>query len=101
MLMRVLGQKLLELSLSIQLSGLRVEVSRSLIRWIEDLQPETGRNVNSADTETTYCQRVKNLRSLLDLFPWKNTVTTDTADSCKSFSLSLSQTVTECGRVHT
>ena len=34
---------------------------------------------------------VKNLRSLLDLFPWKNTVTTNTADSCKSFSLSLSQ----------
>ena len=30
---------------------------------------------------------VKNLRSLLDLFPWKNTVTTNTADSCKSFSL--------------
>ena len=44
---------------------------------------------------------VKNLRSLLDLFPWKNTVTTNTADSCKSFSLSLSQIVTECGRVHT
>ena len=43
---------------------------------------------------------VKNLRSLLDLFPWKNKVTTTTADSCKSFSLSLSQTVTECGRVH-
>ena len=37
---------------------------------------------------------VENLRSLLDLFPWKNTVTTNTADSCKSFSLSLSQTVT-------
>ena len=34
---------------------------------------------------------VENLRSLLDLFPWKNTVTTNTADSCKSFSLSLSQ----------
>ena len=34
---------------------------------------------------------VENLRSLLDLFPWKNTVTATTADSCKSFSLSLSQ----------
>ena len=44
---------------------------------------------------------VENLRSLLDLFPWKNTVTTNTADSCKSFSPSLSQTVTECGRIHT
>ena len=38
---------------------------------------------------------MKNLKSLLDLFPWKNKVTTTTV------SLSLSQTVTECGRVHT
>ena len=53
------------------------------------------------DRAVQLCNCVENLRSLLDLFPWKNTVTTNTADSCKSFSLSLSQTVTDCGRVHT
>ena len=63
---------------------------RSLVRVLT----QSSSNAMRADD-------VKNLRSLLDLFPWKNKVTTTTADSCKSFSLSLSQTVTECGRVHT
>ena len=34
-------------------------------------------------------------------FPLEEHSHYNTADSCKSFSLSLSQTVTECGRVHT
>ena len=74
-----------------------------------DIGPELNRRLGSARADFQAlnrvwkhaCIAVKNLRSLLDLFPWKNTVTTNTADSCKSFSLSLSQTVTECGRVHT
>ena len=57
--------------------------------------------LNFLDKGDRQIVHVENLRSLLDLFPWKNTVTTNTADSCKSFSLSLSQTVTECGRIHT
>ena len=36
---------------------------------------------------------MKNLRSLLDLFPWKNKVTTTTADSCKSFFTQLEPNV--------
>ena len=60
--------------------------------------PRHANNTVSSTRNLTCTGRTREkLKVPLDLFPWKQQVT---ADSCKSFSLSLEPKVAECLRVH-